>query len=453
MAIKKFVDFINEDVKIPVVDVLIDIDGNIYNGIKPEYPLRKGNISQKVVPNMILSKTKKDKEGNPLEVKSTKTIVDAIIGSDNKPYPLGVDKNGYLVYPSDSVDEDGYVVTKNGDRISINNKFGSLYADGFNGETEWRAYLPPAAANNKIDYSFLLPKNPTGWVNVKVDMEVLKRVRRYSLSLGDNNRGFNSFLSKLEDMEEISNRNPDDKKVRGATKKRDTIQKEMAVIILLHYINEIKDFFTPGSSGFLFESFLAGLIPNSKVIDDNGIADVVADGLQYQMKLYANTYKYIPVSMRTLNDYYVVCIKNPQDIEIFVIDNSERNEEFIETIHVESGFKLDTLKSLSNVANSRVTKYTLQLSRIEEKIESIAVGLKGSLDSLYAQLSEFQYNVETIITGVNNEGKLIDASEFNSISNSATNNVRNMRDQLDELISSVNKRDINKELRLKKGNL
>ena len=45
MAIKKFDDFINEDVKIPVLDVLIDDNGNLYNG-EGGYPLRKGNIVQ-----------------------------------------------------------------------------------------------------------------------------------------------------------------------------------------------------------------------------------------------------------------------------------------------------------------------------------------------------------------------------------------------------------------------
>jgi hypothetical protein len=60
----------------------------------------------------------------------------------------------------------------------------------------------------------------------------------------------------------------------------------MAVIMLLHYLNEIKDFFTPSAAGFLFESFIAGLIPKSFVADDNGIADIVAEGRKYQIKLY-----------------------------------------------------------------------------------------------------------------------------------------------------------------------
>jgi hypothetical protein len=60
----------------------------------------------------------------------------------------------------------------------------------------------------------------------------------------------------------------------------------MAVIMLLHYLNEIKDFFNPSAAGFLFESFIAGLIPKSFVADDNGIADIVAEGRKYQIKLY-----------------------------------------------------------------------------------------------------------------------------------------------------------------------
>ena len=49
MDIKKFGDFINEDVKIPVLDVLIDDNGNLYNGKIQNFPLRKGNIIQKKI--------------------------------------------------------------------------------------------------------------------------------------------------------------------------------------------------------------------------------------------------------------------------------------------------------------------------------------------------------------------------------------------------------------------
>ena len=104
MDIIKFSDFINEDVKIPVVDILIDIDGNVYNGSQAEFPLRKGNISQ-ISKDVTFFSDEKNKE-----VKSKKVVINDIVGSDSKSYPLGVDKNGYLVYPDERVDENGYVL-------------------------------------------------------------------------------------------------------------------------------------------------------------------------------------------------------------------------------------------------------------------------------------------------------------------------------------------------------
>jgi hypothetical protein len=445
MDIKKFGDFINEDVKIPVVDVLIDDNGNIYNGIKPEFPLRKGNISQVIT--KIPSTIKKAGSTFGKKITTTKIVIDSIIGSDKKEYPFGVDKNGYLVYPDGKVDEEGYVLDSKDNRIPTeNNKFADLYRNFFN-DREWRAFIPPIQANNKIDYSFLLPMTPTGWVNVKVDMEVLKRVRRYALSLGDNDRGFESFVAKLEEMSEISGRDPG-KKHRGFSKGRANIQKEMSVIILLHYINEIKDFFTPGSSGFLFESFLSGLIPGSKVIDDNGVADVVAGDSKYQIKLYSNVYNDIPVNMKNgFNDYYVIGIKNPQDIDIYLVDNSNPATSVLSTLYKtreKSGsvFNLSALK-----ASDQVLKFKIELSRLEEKIESIGEGLKSSLDSLYSELSDFQYNIETIITGVDNKGQVINADEFKSLQGSAEQNVTIMRSQLAELIKSVNRREVRGENR------
>jgi hypothetical protein len=54
------------------------------------------------------------------------------------------------------------------------------------------------------------------------------------------------------------------------------------VIMLLHYSKWNKRFLHPSAAGFLFESFIAGLIPKSFVADDNGIADIVAEGRKYQ---------------------------------------------------------------------------------------------------------------------------------------------------------------------------
>jgi len=405
MDIKKFGDFINEDVKLPVLDVLIDDNGNLYNGKIQGFPLRKGNIIQR-------------------KINGRNTLV-GIIGVDAESYPAGIDKNGSIV--SVDVDDDGFVTRKVGNdyvRIEIPNQVINLYGNELNGETQWRT---------EVDYSFLVPILSTGWVNVKIDMEVLKKVRRYAKSLGTNNNGYNSFISKLEDIQSISSRTlrystSGEILASGFNKKRETIQKEMSVIILLHYINEIKDFFTPGSSGFLFESFLAGFIPNSKVVEDNGFADVTADGISYQMKLYGYLASSIPLTLNNDIDYYIIGIKHPQKIDIYIIDGDTSAE-----VAISNGFSLSRIRS-----NPNVIKYSFDLLNIEKRIASIAKGLKGSLDVLYSQLSEFQYNIETIITGVDENGDLVaDTNEFEVYKSNAINNIGVMSNELDNLVKSV----------------
>ena len=169
MDIIKFNDFINEDVKIPVLDVLIDNNGNLYNGEQQGFPLRKGNIVQN---------------------KSRKLI--DIIGQDRKSYPAGIDKNGVLVAVFSS--PEGYLLDKNDQPILITNTLKQKYK-----ELENYTYY-----QKDIDYSFLIPIVPTGWVNIKVDMEIIKRVRRYSKGLGTNTDGFQSFKDKLNDLKRTS---------------------------------------------------------------------------------------------------------------------------------------------------------------------------------------------------------------------------------------------------------
>ncbi len=83
MAIKKFDDFINEDVKIPVLDILIDYNGNLYNGKIEKYPLRKGNIVQKKV-----SAGTGIFNDKGVEKRSNKNTLVDIIGVDAQSYPL-----------------------------------------------------------------------------------------------------------------------------------------------------------------------------------------------------------------------------------------------------------------------------------------------------------------------------------------------------------------------------
>lgn len=389
MKVLNFDNFINEDVKISVLDAVIDEEGNVYNGAFDGIPVMKGTIKLKKI--------------------SGKNEIGDIIGDNGRSYPAGIDKNGDLVVKY------GY-----GD-IPIPDRVKEQYPK----KLRFANYKPD------IDYSFLLSLLPTGWVNVKIDMEVLKRVRRYSNSLGSGSSPHDALLNRLSYLDKTS---------RGENirpkRKRESIQRELSVIMLLHYIKEIKDFFTPSASGFLFESFIAGLIPGSKVKEDNSLCDITSGSESYQIKLYAENTSSIPIAPDPAGelDHYIVCLKYPQKIDVYVLSSDVDDENYY------GDFKNATGDYISKSALiTFAKKYTLEIINIEDKIEQISRGMKSALDGLYQEMSKFQYNVEAIITGTDENGNLIDGFEFTQKSNDANRNIESMDQQLRILIGLINR--------------
>ena len=146
------------------------------------------------------------------------------------------------------------------------------------------------------------------------------------------------------------------------------------------------------------------------------------------MKLYGYLSSSIPVTVNNDIDYYVIGIKHPSKIEIYII-----NKDTVPAVQISTGFSMSRILSNENIVN-----FSFELLNIEQRIASIAKGLKESLDFLYAQLSQFQYNIETIITGVDEKGDVIvDNDGFDSYKSNAMQNVNNMSTELDRLVKSV----------------
>ncbi len=427
MDIVKFTQFINEKVMLPVLDCVIDEFGNIYNGLDDRYPLKKGNIVKGTVEGKI-------------------GVID-ILADDKKSYIAGIDKNGNLVAPKANIQQ-GFLMDNSGKRIKVPQyirgtrskywKVQDVTVDDIGQETYGELY----------DYSKLVPIKPTGWVNTKVDMEVVKKVRRYSRGLGQG-KGREGFVSKLSDLVKLSTYGLERRK-----RSRVTIQKEMSVIILLHYINEIKDYFTPSASGFLFESFLGGLIKNSKVVEDNSKADIKADGETWQVKLYDGVSS-SSISVAYMDeksvpkvpvDHFVICLKYADRIDIVVLKGIENEldplcyKNFLtevktkvkdgKTVEVGGNFSLAKLQDCDFI-------YSIGLLGIEEKIESIAEGLKESIDDIYKDLSQFQYNIESIITGVDENGKLLNEMKFDQTYGDSVRIAQGLDKKITSLYTSI----------------
>lgn len=414
MSIKKFENFINEDIQVQVLDVVIDDNGNVYNGLARDdsgnpLPLTKGNLER-------------------IRNRDRRIEIANIVSNSGRNFAAGIDKGGSLVAPNNKIDEEGYLLNSRGERIKIPKS--TLMIGKFPSKF-WKKFVLNGQIRVNLDYTFLIPILPTGWVNVKIDMEVVKRVRRYSKNLGTNTKGFNSFMDKIKDLQRMSSG------VKLRSRSRETIQKELSVIILLHYINEIKDFFSPGSSGSLFESFIAGMIPNAQVRDDNSAIDVTAEGKNYQLKLYDSLTENVPINASNDLDYLLIGLKYPNKIVLFVLGGEGCNWiDFTRT--TDSGSRV----SVRGIMNSPdVPRFTFEISNIEEKIKNIARGLKESLDDLYSELSQFQYNVESIVSGVDKEGNVLDDTAFATAENESQINIENMKKQLYSLVRAIDHRN------------
>lgn len=436
MEIMKLNQFLNEaKIYLPIVDIVIDNDGNIYDGktvndvdVKPR-KLIKGGVAWKNV---------KNPNYEPGLPKTISKVV-RILGSNGIEYPAGIDKNGNLL----SINSDGtYILNDNGEKIKIPNKLTKILKIKY-----WKT---------DYDYSSLLPIVGTGWVNVKIDMEIVKRVRRYSTGLGNNRPGFDNFLFKISEFEELSKLKREEKYIKRI--KKNKIQREMSVIVLLHHLNEIKDFFTPSQSGFLFESFIAGLIPNAKVNDDNSSADVVAGNDHYQIKLYKESSGIVVTQDNgRLLDYYIIGIKHIDRIEIITINSRDIQNDIIVAqenkiitegggaIDEETGviirkaipcFSLPNLRKTGKLDQNLVKIFNIDLNNIEKRILNLGEDLKMAIEYLYDEISSFQYNIEALITGRDQNGKRAD---FDQHYNNAGQNVTNLKTYLDDIKTNITK--------------
>ena len=436
----KFFKDLNEarTIDLPILDVVIDDNGNVLNG-DGDNPLVKGRVERRTI--------RGDKK------------VTRILGTDNKDYLAGIDKNGNVIALSDYVDTKFKVLGKDNQPLPIPDSIRRTYRI-----KDKYYYNSP-----DHDYYDLIPIVPTGWVNVKIDMEIVKRVRRYSKSLGTNTRGHQSFIDKLGEFEKLSSNSREEQYVKRL--KRGRIQKEMSCILLLQHINELKDFFNPSQSGFLFESFIAGLIPNSRIKEDNSPVDIKTTiGDRYQCKMVDHKNDYIEITkdvdpnQSPYLDYYIIASKHIDKIELFIIDGAElesRVEDgtINQTInYMTSGIRrskeedTDKSKNKPPIPKFKVSsfrgsndeqlfkKFIIDLSDIDGRIKNLGESLKQNLDKIYQELSMFQFNVETIISGTDEKGVPIkNREEFDRYQMLAESNIKNLSEHLENLVADINK--------------
>lgn len=286
---------------------------------------------------------------------------------------------------------------------------------------------------------------PRGWINIKVDDDMYIRMQRYVTILDKilmNEQG-----STKKDKYDLR------KKVRMLSKIDELIKREnislkdkISLITILQYLNELRTNFNESSAGFLLEGFLAGLI-HGKLTAGRNFADITAsksyseldvaefktipsdedngeDSITYQIKLY-KAGNIIKVNVVRTCNYYVICLKNQSnsniDVHILTYDDiitdtyavSKRggNIEDPERNIVVSGAKRYVELNSNKIKNNDNEKVTLTISDLESLIFLCAGKLKMIIDNIYMKISDLNYDIDSLISGVDKNNKEITSKD------------------------------------------
>lgn len=262
------------------------------------------------------------------------------------------------------------------------------------------------------------------WVNIKVDKDLPIRISRYAKALDSFVKNGNDLKGKLRILS-----NPTISRRYGP-------QCKLSIVILLQYLKEIKNNFESSSAGFLFEDYIAGLLHRKrhggyKNYDFRGV-----DGT-CQIKFYNTQKGQIKVNAE-LCDYYIVGLKNSNGANIWIIDNDgqftienyivpyyykDENGDFTDEV----AYRMINATLLKKEMDSGIKQpYKLSFSNIDSIIVEVSKDIKKFVGELYDNISELNYNIETILTGVNKEQDIISSKEIEKYYSNSIKNIDNI---------------------------
>jgi hypothetical protein len=268
------------------------------------------------------------------------------------------------------------------------------------------------------------------YVQVKIDKHVSEKVDKLVYGMGFNERSnLRAKISFLSDPLKWKNSPLDPNTLL-------TVQNKISAIILLDYLAEIKENFNPTTSGFLFESFFAGII-GGHVVDDNTKVDVYLPGKgpyrskNYQLKLFDEKTLYdlnkksggktalqniingMPIGQQ---NFIFIGLKRENEIETYLIPLNEEFEELIEregfdqpkiTPSLLRKFKKHKAYhvGVEDIFQTRTIEYlgTLKFGDFTSKINSVKKDLGDSLKETWESIKKLHDEVEGMVTGVSSK--------------------------------------------------
>lgn len=280
---------------------------------------------------------------------------------------------------------------------------------------------------------------PEGWVNVKLDHQLFKRMNRYVVTLDDIVGEGNKYnlYEKIQAISQIG---------QYIESNSLSVQNKISIITILQYLKELRTHFDPTSSGFLLEGFLATLI-HGRIEEGRKPFDMTTSyneldavrfkatgglGKTYQIKLYKID-SYIKVNMSQICDYYVICLKEKDDIWVHILDGKNPSHpQFIggplsaqyikgkfpkkeEIPNPESYIRHDGNKQYMVINTKKLRendlRMKLEIGNLDELIKKCGENIVNSINDTYVKLSELHYNIDSLVSGIDKNQRLIDVDE------------------------------------------
>jgi hypothetical protein len=388
------------------------------------------------------------------------TIEDGeIIGDDGETYIGGFNLVYELVPGKDHVTDDGFLTTAN---VIFNGKGGipkwNIYSDIKTKKVRAWTLEEIRQANIKYAEPHQITEDLTiynqSWVNVKIDMTISDKVSRH-MKIFDQDGTPEGTIKTLRDRIKIlSNPNilPEgDDWTLG-------LQKKISAILCLRYLAEIKINFDPSSAGFIFESFLAGIV-GGRAINDDSEKDIIAGNTSFQLKFYGIGSSSIPIFKETtltrldivrnakvesktafvkrlvakkkqvidageiLFNYALIAVKERNKIHMCLISKKELHQELNDMLafrnqKLKGGSDFSYIKTpglfgvSGTLKTSEVLNYkiaTLDLSFVSgSNLQAILHDLDVNITAVWKNVGELQENIESITTGITKEGKRVE---------------------------------------------
>jgi hypothetical protein len=270
------------------------------------------------------------------------------------------------------------------------------------------------------------------WINVKIDKDLDLRISRYTYAMDKYAKPIS--LIQQNDIFELLKKKFNI--LSNPTSNQYGAQCKLSIILILQYLKEIRSNFDPSSSGFLFEDFIAGLLHSKKVGDNKNSYFTDINDKTYQIKFYKGSSYQIKINP-DLCDYYIVGLKSQYEVRIWSIlwdqESPDGNGTYVYGPDKLGKYHIDMTR-IRNNENPEI----LSFKNIDNNIRTLSQNLRDFIEQLYDEISELNYNIETIITGVNKENIVLkDIKEIDSYYMKSQTNISNIGQKVKDVTKEV----------------